>query len=185
MLELFAFGSFWFWVLASVIFFTITGFVNRNEEIDGRIATTFLVIGLGLFFFLGNVDLFFSLMDFIKDEPLKFILYVGSYLIVGAIWSVVKWYYFLLDYKKDYLERKSRSTYPVSFDIPTAKNYKGDIIMWMSYWVVSIFWTFVHQWVHKIWNNIFSKLEGVYNKISNHIFKDIVIEEENKVQDKK
>lgn len=173
MLELFVLGSFWFWVLLVVTFGLLTGYVNRNKDDDGKIATFFFVASLALFFFLGNKDLFFSLLDYIKNKPLGFIGYVAGYLSIGAVWSIVKWYYFLIDYKNKYLSEKSN--YPNrTLTIPTASEYKSDIIMWMTYWTVSLFWTLIHQWVGKIWTKIYQNLEGVYNKISKNIFKDII-----------
>ncbi len=172
MTGLFLLGSFWFWALLTTTVILLTYFVNSNDENDGKFATTILILATGLFFFLGNRELFFTIMDFIKNEPLTFLGYVAAYLTIGAVWSIIKWYYFLLDYKKQYLVDKVRYS-TVKLTIPVAKKYKADIIMWMSYWTVSLLWTLTHQWVTKIWSTIYSKLESTFNKISSHVFKDM------------
>lgn len=179
MYTFFVFGSFLFWVLVVLTFCLLTRFVNRNKEDDGYISTTIFVLALGVFFGLGNHDLFFSLIDFIKNSPLTFFGYIAGYLAIGSIWSFIKWYYYLVDYRQKYLEQKnSTASYKPTLRVPLAKEHKGDIIMWMSYWVVSVFWTLIHRWVTKIWSTLYFKFEGLYNKLSNSVFKDLVDEEE-------
>jgi hypothetical protein len=92
----------------------------------------------------------------------------------------------LVDCKNKYIEDKLK--YPTTSSelrVPKAKDHKGDIIMWMSYWVVSVFWTLIHRWVTKIWTTLFLKFEGLYNKLSNNIFKDLVDEEAKEEAEKK
>lgn len=179
MFTLFVLGSFWFWALLVITFGLLTGYVNRNNEDDGYISTVIFVLALAAFFGLGNHDLFFSLLDYIKNSPLTFFGYVAGYLAIGSIWSFIKWYYYLVDYKNKYIEQKnSNASYKPTLRVPVAKEHKGDIIMWMSYWVVSVFWTLIHRWVTKIWTTLFLKFEGLYNKLSKNVFKDLVEEDE-------
>ena len=88
---------------------------------------------------------------------------------------MIKWFTILIDKKNEILE--NRIKYPNihgnnKIEIPLAKNYKSDIILWMSYWHVSILWTLIHKWIGKIWSNIYNRLGFLYNQISKYVFKD-------------
>jgi hypothetical protein len=172
MTTFFLIGTFWFWSLVIITFVLLSIFVNK-EKSSGTLATTIFLLSLGAFFYMGNQELFFEFIDFVKNSPFAFLGYVVGYVFIGAIWSVVKWYFFLVEVKNYYLERKQRHS-DASLVIPLAKNYKSTIIMWMSYWIVSIYWTFLKEFVTGIWNKVYIHLGGLYDKMSNRIFKDVV-----------
>lgn len=164
--------TFWFWILLTTTILPITYFINRNEENDGSRATFLLVLSTILFFALGNIKLFFEILDFISLNPTTILLYVIPYLILGIIWSFIKWYLFLLSEKKRYLLEKD--TYKNrELIIPQATNYKSDITMWIFYWIFSLLFTLFHDWVYYIWKRIRLRLDFFYNKISEKVFKDL------------
>ncbi len=172
MTTFFLLGTFWFWSLVIVTFVLLSIFVNK-EKSNGALATTIFLIALSLFFYCGNQELFFDFINFIKDNPFKFLGYITGYILIGAIWAVVKWYFFLIEIKDNYLERK-QSHSDAHLSIPLAKHFKSTIIMWMSYWIVSIYWTFLKEFVTGIWNNIYKRMGGLFDWMTNKIFKDVI-----------
>ena len=174
MVQFFTIGTIGFWALFIITFIILTVYVNKDEG-NGWLSTLSIVL-FGAFVGFTNQDLVLSLLHFITDNPLKFILYIILYVFAGAIWSVMKWYFFLVEKKNEFIQ--SKIDYPSTthkLNIPLAKDHKGTIILWMSYWIPSLFWTFINQWVSKVWTKMFNNLESVFNKISKSVFKDIEV----------
>ncbi len=174
MFELFVFGTLWFWLLLIASFAILTYQVNIGSGFK-----SFLVFALTLFLFIfmGNLEFFDSFIYYIKNNSGKALLIFLGYFLAGAIWSIVKWYYFLLNSKEE--QKKRKIDYPslakdFKFKIPKPSEHKSDIILWMSYWPFSAFWTLIDNPFKKIFNGIFKRLEGVYNKIAAYVFKDLI-----------
>lgn len=83
---LFLFGTLWFWVVSSVIFGWLI-FLTEGEE-----SHTF---GAGLVL-VGFVWIMSSVNDIsVIANPLLWLKWVTIYLVLGVIWSVIKWFSFL------------------------------------------------------------------------------------------
>lgn len=176
MLELFVVGTLWFWVLiiASVILLTYQ--VNVGNGWGSSVVFVLTILALA---FLGNSKLFIGLLDYINENPGRVIFVFCSYFIAGAIWSLFKWYYFVLDIKEQQI-KESKEDYNkkhgFKFEIPMPGDFKSDIILWMSYWPLSFIWTMIDNPFKRIFSRIFKNLENVYTRISNYIFKDVINE---------
>ncbi len=173
MLELFVVGTFWFWILVFVSFVALFYQVNVGNGWGSTLVFIGTVAAVAI---LGNSTLFLGFLSYIKDNPGIIILCFAGYFIAGAVWSIVKWYYFVVDKRDEYLEYNRRS----DFKIPSPKEYKSDIMLWMSYWPVSAVWTIINNPFKKIFIRIQKSLEGVYEKISAHVFKDLIKEKATK-----
>ncbi len=83
---LFLFGTLWFWIVSSVIFGWLI-FLTEGEE-----SHTF---GAGLVL-VGFVWIMSSVNDIsVIANPLLWLKWVTVYLVVGIVWSVIKWFSFL------------------------------------------------------------------------------------------
>lgn len=83
---LFLFGTLWFWVVSSVVFGWLI-FLTEGEE-----SHTF---GAGLVL-VGFVWIMSSVNDIsVIANPLLWLKWVTIYLVLGVIWSVIKWFSFL------------------------------------------------------------------------------------------
>ena len=162
----FLFGTIGFWLLAAIAFILVM-LSLENKRWGGTGATLTMVLFFVTLYYLGGQTLpsFFS---FIKDNPITCILYVLGYVSIGVIWSFVKWYYFLLNYK-DTIDKRNPDWKKW---IPQASSYKGRIIAWMTYWPMSALWTIINDPIRRLFNRLHKKLDKVYQKISDRVFRD-------------
>jgi hypothetical protein len=146
-------------------------FVEKEEQ-TGTGATFTLLIFLGLTCFLGNLDFFKAIGNYIVTNPGTIILVFGGYLLVGLIWSFVKWYFYLSHLKDKKAE--DGKTYIYADDISFLKN-KSRILVWMSYWPLSGLWTLINDPMRKLFQFIQMKFAGTYQKMATNMFKGFEI----------
>lgn len=95
----FVIGTFGFWLsfvlLGIVIFWNI-----ENEEVGIATLTTIVLAAL----ILWANDL--SLWGLITTNPIETLLVIGGYFVVGTLWSVGKWYFYIRRYDYEYEEIK-------------------------------------------------------------------------------
>lgn len=166
-MEIFIVGTIWFWILVAVA--SVFIIISLENNWGGTGATlTFLAAFMALVVFGGKEDLK-ALGGFLFQSPKQSILYILAYFGIGVVWSFVKWYFFLLNWRDKLLKQESVDAY----DIPKAKHEYGRIISWMSYWMFSMAWTIVNDPVKRTFKFLFARLEGVYQKIADKMFADI------------
>lgn len=194
MVELFVFGTFWFWVLLLAELFLLFVFVEYE---NGLGATISLLIFAALLQWCGNVDI----LGYASSNPLKLMLVILSYFVLGTIWGVVKWWVWCrerrerydelkaefcknegidslqipLDYRgkfKRWIEgnRKYGDTTPYLYEIPHVRDNKARITRWMSFWFVSMIWTFLDDVIKKIFQNIYRAISGYLQRIADAVF---------------
>ena len=73
--------------------------------------------------------------------------------------------------KKIKIEKKN-GAYTIS--VPTANNNKSLIISWISHWPISLVWTLINDPVKKLINYIFIHIKSIFQKISDHVFRDTI-----------
>jgi hypothetical protein len=202
--ELFAFGGIAFWILAVIVFGIIAALVE-NE--NGTWATITFIASLAGLNFLYKLPIIAT----IKLNPGKTAVLVLSYFAAGVVWSIVKWALYLHnklaaynDYKAKFLadnkaevltgelavklQEKLDSLYnnSISAKAPEAREHKGDLTRWATYWPFSIAGTLLNDVVRKAWDHIYNLLQGTYQAISKAIFKnataDIKMAEEYKAK---
>jgi hypothetical protein len=95
--EIFVVGEVWFWLLSLVLggFFLVNLF---HEKVLG--ATTSLIIYGLIITFFGN----FNIFDWAWDNPGLMAQWAGTYLVVGILWSILRWYLFNTKIKWAYNE---------------------------------------------------------------------------------
>lgn len=166
MTGLFLFGTLWFWLLSVIAFiFIITSLEHRRY--GGTGATWVMLLFFGVLYLWGGNTLS-SIGEYLSQNPIRSLLYGLGYITTGIVWSFVKWYYFLLNYK----EKVDRSYANWRNYIPKASDNKGKIIAWMTYWPMSGVWTIINDPIRRIYDRIYKRIGRVYDKISDRIFKD-------------
>jgi hypothetical protein len=97
LLTLLAIGGSWFWIFVILASMSIIASLENNR----RVIATFLAIGSILaLVFLGNTGIF----SWVAAHPLLLILYGVGYIVVGALYGILKWYLLLHDRADRYLE---------------------------------------------------------------------------------
>ncbi len=57
---------------------------------------------------------------------------------------------------------------------PSASDNKLRITSWIAHWPISAIWTIINDPVRKFINHIFNYFKGLFQRISNYIFKDVI-----------
>lgn len=177
------FGTIWFWILIIVsvgliVWFLEKALLDEYDDTGGGVKATLVIIAATtLYFFFGSKEHVIDAFNYVKDNPEQILLWFGLYLVVGVIWSVVKWFFFLHDKKIYYKERK-KSGYSDSFVLPTAAQNKYRILSWMYYWPFSTIWTIINQPIKRAFKFIYAKIESTFDKISASVFSDMIKEKE-------
>jgi len=178
-MEIFVIGTIWFWVLVAIasgliIYFLETALNDEYHDTGGGAPSTLIIgIVIALYYFLGSKQDVKDFFFYLKDHPWLSLGRIGIYISIGIIWSVFKWFFFLQN-KKEYFKKKMEtSSWKFNeSDIPQAKRNKARIISWMSYWPFSMLWTTINEPVKKTFRFIYSKIEGVFQKMANSTFSD-------------
>lgn len=195
------FGSISFWFISLVIAVVFVWCIEIDKS-DGA----FLMLLATYVFLWGAVG--FNPIEFAWNNPLQSFAYVGGYFVGGMIWSIVKWYFYLLrrrdeakkvrvyfdanitklqqDWKGsdefnfvNWMNKGNHSKYRTQWEYndcsypPIAAQHKGDILFWATYWPFSAFWTLLNDPIRRLWNAIYSVLNGMLQRISNNVFKDV------------
>ena len=84
-LALFILGSFW-WYAVSAVFFIWAIILTEKESVKWTLIS--LTLYLCFFSFLGGINVF----SFLLLHPIKALLYVLGYFLIGVIWSFIKWW---------------------------------------------------------------------------------------------
>jgi hypothetical protein len=174
-----AVGAWGFWVL--IVLSAIIASELLDTDNPGK-ATTLAVVVVAILSVFGN----FNPFTWIATNPWEAGLWVIGYFVVGSIWSVGKWAFWLNKSKRrieDLLANnpgrklKDLSTdlrhlkLPTSFP-PKVGDYKSRIIGWITLWPASVAWTLLNDPVRWIGEQIYAHLGGMMQRISNRIFSD-------------
>jgi hypothetical protein len=162
-------GTFWFWALIVISFILITWSVECDNAIS---ATIMMLVTFTLLYFLGGKD-FKSTILSILGHPIKLLMAIFTYLLTGTIWSIVKWYFFLMNKKRKIIEERDRY-----WNVPQVGEHKSRIITWMAYWPFSMIWTLINDPIKRAFREIYNHISNFMQSISNRVFKSLVDEKE-------
>ncbi len=190
---LIVFGSTLFWVLSAIVFIALVASVEYDNGWFASVITAAALLTLWL-----GVEI--NIFMWVWDNPFTAFEYFVVYFIAGTAWAITKWWFYchkLLDVVKDikveFLNNLSiggdaipdnqrdkfeqkvvcNPYYRNRYFPPQAMDHKSDWLMWATWWPVSAFWTILNQPIKNIWLFIYSRLGGLMQKISNHVFRGI------------
>lgn len=181
MLELF-----WFILVVEIILLLIC----VKLELD-----LFAAISLIVFAVILNVYCDVNIISFIKSNPVNLIMIVGSYVVIGVMWSVFKWWMFVRDRRSDYekfksawlldrgcdskhvpddlkesfrnhLADKNRFKIRIFSSAPSAADHKDMIIRWLAFWPISVIWSIANDFIKWLFDSVVHCFRFVYNRIA-------------------
>jgi len=179
--EFLAVGAWGFWALIALSAI----FMSELMDNDKPIVATLVAIGtLAALAVLGN----FSPLPWIAQNPWSSALYVAAYFAVGTAWSVLKWYFWLLKSRRRLdeirTEHQGTTSYEASVILknaglaskvpPKVGDHKARIMGWMMLWPASMVWTVLNDPVRWVFEEIYARIGGGLQRISNHVFRDVV-----------
>lgn len=184
---LFAVGSLAFWILFVLADVIVVALIDHQKWGWSAITLFFTALTLA---FLGD----FNLIVFVRANPGHALYLLGLYFIIGAVWSVLKWYFFLLREREDYDKRRadflkyrglsanSKITPELKADFikklgattrPSVHNHKSQVMGWLVYWPWSALWTLINDPIRRIWEWMFRGLRSIYETVAAHVYRGV------------
>jgi hypothetical protein len=167
--EFLAVGAMGFWLLLIVAAVIMSEMMDNDAPLWAGIVAVITLAVLAVF---GG----FNPLTYIMAHPGETILWVAGYFLVGAAWSLVKWYFWLLKIRRQ-LDQKDPTSYDrvlysagVGKFPPHPGDYKARIVGWIALWPASMLWTVINDPVRRAAEEIYARLGGTYQKISNRVF---------------
>jgi len=93
------FGGFWFWTFSALAFFVIMAFAENEKNF-------WAFITLGVFIVLMEWVGSTNVLNTITSDPWFIVKWTALYFVVGSIWSVIKWFSYVNNKAKDFVELK-------------------------------------------------------------------------------
>ena len=191
-MEIFLIGSLFFWLLLIAELILLFIFVANDLSIP---ATLSLLLTAGLLQFAGNVDL----LGLVTANPGLIILGVVLYFVAGTVWGVIKWYLYCRDRLEEYLDGKRKwlkgrvgtpedltqawrdhcSRYKV-INKPIVSEHKTNILRWMAFWPISLAWSFLDDFVRRVFRAIYQHIAEFLQGVSDRVFAGVTAELEEK-----
>lgn len=139
-----------------------------------------------------------DILGYVTTHAGETALYVLGYLVAGVLWSFVKWFSFLVQFRDKYRELKAdhvkrhgifepltasqvenfHSRLHSSFhgnsltSKPQAANNKHRIIAWMGFWPFSVVGTLLNDPVKRLFKLIFTQLQATYQSMADRMFRN-------------
>lgn len=100
--EIFTITGMLFWIVSAVVLLALAGLVSNDRiGLAGTIVAAYLLVLVG--FTDANV------VERVTNNPMMLVYGIAGYVAAGSIWSVIKWFLFLLNVRDFY--EKARSIY--------------------------------------------------------------------------
>lgn len=168
------FGTVWFWILTILttgfIIFLMEDALTMSKDSGGGLRATFmLLLYTSLYALFGSSEHIGNIFSYAKNHAGSFLLIIVSYLFVGVIWSVVKWYFYVLNQRDEFRSSYNKNANPKDH-IPVARKNKSKILSWMMYWPFSALWTLINDPVRRAFRIIYNRIESYFDKISKSMF---------------
>lgn len=183
LLAAFALGTIWFWVSIFMLSLVLSVIVENGSGVWATIWTIGSVISISYIYK-------WSIITAVKLHPGAAIIWLGIYLLAGALWSVCKWYFYLHKEMNKYKDEKrkflaannAKELTPKlakeflcfnSISLCDASEHKGDLIRWSTYWPFSVLGTLLNDFIRKIWEYVYDMLQSTYQRMSDAMFKEV------------
>jgi hypothetical protein len=161
-------------IIFAFILLTIAVNLSDGDDEGNGIFSSLVVLGsIGMAYWIDS-SIFKSVLTFIKEKTLFFIISIIVYFIIGLIWSVFKWWIFLRKEAQKYIKSQNFSSRPKPSD------NSATITMWITYWPVSLFWFTVSNPFVKLGEFIGTYFTGIYERISKSVWDSATTQKQNK-----
>jgi len=184
-------GATFFWIVTS-LFLVITvglsdsGYSRHYRSKSGWIIFV-LAIWAGLMWFGADGK---SIVKNFNLSLVDGLPYIIGYIVVGIIWTIIKWALYVYNWKKEYLKEKEyffevnklkdineivkiwkQSSWVE--DYPNFRNHIEKLIDWGILWPFSMLGTLISDGIRKIWELLIRGCSKVFDTITNIICGDI------------
>lgn len=165
--EFLAVGAIGFWLLLGISAILMSEMMD-NDAPGWATITAILTVAILVVF--GG----FNPLSYLAAHPGEIVLGIAAYFVAGAAWSLLKWYFWLVKLRRqlDAGETYSRVVYTAGLRNfpPNPGDHKSRIMGWIALWPASMLWTLLNDPVRRAAEEIYARLGGTYQRISNRVF---------------
>jgi hypothetical protein len=142
----------------------------------------------------------FNVPVFLYHHPVTVLAGVGIYLLGGSVYVFPKWYLYVTDHKRRYLDAREEflaekglkniseakpGEWKEAFSrkaswgdrciefIPQVRNHKGRIMDWMMLWPFNFLWTLLNDPIKRFFQHVYYMIADALQNISNKVFADV------------
>lgn len=145
-----------FWIIFSIAMICMFISVATESSWWGLFVLMCFFGALWLFGYKENVH---GTWQWVTHNPWQLLLIAIVYVVAGIPYSFVKWFYFL---KK---KKEGGTTRP-----PQISDNKDKLFNWIFYWPFGLLWDIIHDPFRKLFNIIYERISGGYQKMSDKMF---------------
>ena len=139
------------WLVIALVFIVVLTILVEQEE--GTVAGLIIAGIILCLYFFGYRNFVMNGLLYAEQHPGTVILAVILYLLIGVVYSFIKWYFYVKDQA-----RNGRS-------LPTASTHKADLGRWIGYWPFSGIWTLIDEPIKQIVIELTAKYDSLAEKI--------------------
>lgn len=186
-------------MLLLALYFAVPILITVLVEVEyfGWSTLALLASGGGLYFLHSKETL-----EFVRNYGIWVPAYVAAYVGAGVLWSFVKWWSYLMNFRRAFRQARDRflasrlagapyqadelkayfrshlrefgkyGSAIVDFKVPQAQDNKGRIVAWIGFWPLSILGTVLNDPIRRLCALSFNWLRGLYQRLSNRIFRE-------------
>lgn len=136
--------------------------ISDDDHIWGTGATISVLLVLGVLQYFSA----FKPYTFITHNLGLSLLYFAGYFAVGAVWSVIKWWF--AEKKRVRKAKSYGGNWKASKTNVTA--YRSTLLVWITYWPLSAVWTVLNDPLRRLVTSIYDELQKVYARIADSVW---------------
>lgn len=145
-------------ILSLLIALPVIAVLSYITEEMGPALTTIILIGFLVF---GYFVFSFNVFYFVYSNFTTVVFWTLGYLLIGVLYSFVKWYLYVLKKKEDGLNKRY------------VKLETNRAATWIVYWPLSLFWTLLSDILTRLVTRIVNLFGNIYNSIVDYVYKDV------------
>lgn len=172
----------WLAVLSSgwAVIWTIGLFLVLTATVEnelGFVSLIVLAVGILVLELTGAT----AVVTWAMDNPINFLGAAALYLLAGAVWALFKWWRYsqknahrvkeaFSQWQKSNAAAPREDFYNSDYHNPLSLSKNRDrIIVWMAWWVPSLFWALVSDLVIGLWNRLYDMLSGAFGSVMRRV----------------
>lgn len=182
---IFLVGSLWFWLAIATTLVVLLALIEFEKPFWAT-ATVLAFVAL----MVGWSD--FNPLAWVTHNAVLFLECLAAYLVLGVVWAIVKWWFFLMNSRDRYEEIRAaflkekgweafdtdekkrkfqdkvfwdRKTFP-----PKPGENKSKIVLWMTYWPCSALWTLINDPLKRFYRFAYARILGLLQGMSDRTF---------------
>ena len=183
----------YFWLFVTIAIGSIIYCLENDGPILATVDVAAIILALECF---TN----YRPIQFLTNDPLNSCIFVAAFFAIGALWMVARWSFKVYmvgikfdEFKKYYIpvileeplnnvdgkltdigikRLYSQAAVTLGESIPLSViEHKSRLYMWWIFWPISIFSTFVKDFIRFVWTFVYNTFSGTMQRISNNRFK--------------